>query len=140
MKCARLLPGGGAHSKTAKDEMKRDFDLIRIILLEFESRPPSNIPLKFKHNDYDPTIINAHMALLIEAGLLEGSIHDQMSGPKYAFPIGLTWEGHDFLDSIKDPTLWEKAKKNVIAPVGGVAFSVLKDWAVFEAKRHLGLP
>lgn len=119
--------------------MKRDFDLIRIILLEFEARPPSNIPLKFTHADYDPEIINAHMTLLIEAGLLEGTVQDRMSGPKYAFPIGLTWEGHDFIDSIKDPTLWEKAKKNVIAPFGGVAFGVLKEWAITEAKTRLGL-
>lgn len=120
--------------------MKRDFDLIRTILLEFEARPPSNIPLKFKHDDYDPEIINEHMVLLIEAGLLEGTLLATTNSPKRASPVRLTWEGHDFIDSIKDPTLWEKAKKNVIAPVGGVAFSVIKEWAVTEAKTRLGLP
>lgn len=120
--------------------MKRDFDLIRAILLDFEGRPPGSIPLKFVSDDYAPEIVSAHLALLIEAGLLSGTTQDQMNGPDHAFPTGLTWDGHDFLYSIKDPNLWEKAKKVVIAPVGGIAFGLLKEWLKAEGKRHLGLP
>jgi hypothetical protein len=52
------------------------------------------------------------MALLIEAGLVNGEVNHTI-GPevKDFFVQRLTWEGHEFLDAIRSDTVWQKTKK-----------------------------
>ncbi len=119
--------------------MKRDFDLIRKILKETEEMAPGEQLTGFTYEDIDDAITDAHVALLLEAGLLDGTVVEYMSEGKKGIVTGLTWAGHDFLDSIKDDSLWRTAKETVIKPAGGVAFSVLLEWAKAEATRRLGL-
>lgn len=52
----------------------------------------------------------------------------------------MTWAGHDFLDSMRDDTIWKKAQEKVLKPIGGVAFDVLKEWLKAEMRSKLGLP
>jgi hypothetical protein len=120
--------------------MKRDFDLVRMILRDVESMPPGTRAQSFTYDSVESDVVVTHIVLLVEAGLLDGTIHAPLSGNKRANVTGLTWAGHDFLDSIKDDSLWAKAKETVIKPAGGVAFSVLLEWAKAEATRRLGLP
>jgi hypothetical protein len=85
--------------------------------------------------------IGYHVYLMGQAGLLEVSDTSSMdSRTPEAIPLNMTWYGHEFLDATKDSDLWAKAKKNVIGPAGGVAFSVLLEWLKEEAKNRLGLP
>jgi hypothetical protein len=119
--------------------MKRDFDLIRMILKETEGMDPDEQISGFTYEGIDDRITQAHVVLLLEAGLLDGTLVDYVSESKGAIITGLTWAGHDFLDSIKDDSLWKKAKETVIKPAGGVAFSVLLEWAKAEASQRLGL-
>jgi hypothetical protein len=51
----------------------------------------------------------------------------------------MTWHGHDFLDSTKDPAIWGKAKNTALQPVGGVAFDTVTAWLKFEAMKKLGI-
>ena len=84
--------------------------------------------------------IGYHVYLMHQAGLVDAVDSTFISGNSPNFiPRKLTWDGHDFLDSIKDESLWEKAKKSVITPAGGVAFSVLLEWVKAEAKSRIGL-
>lgn len=119
--------------------MKRDFDLIRMVLKETEGLAPNRQMSGFTYDGIDDSIAEAHVVLLLEAGLLDGTVVDYSSEGKRAIVTGLTWAGHDFLDSIKDDNLWKKAKETVIKPAGGVAFSVLLEWAKAEASQRLGL-
>lgn len=82
-----------------------------------------------------------HVQLLIDAGLVEGTA---VRGPQGAF-IGavvsrLTWAGHDFLQSVRDDSVWQKAKENVLKPGASWTFDILKEWAKHELKQKLGLP
>jgi len=110
--------------------MKRDMDLIRNILLRIEKYPhfPSYlnkeevndnpISLEFKH--YDEETINYHIKLLVEAGIVE-------KFPKASYPYvprGLTWDGHEYLDLMKDESAWEQAKE-MMKKTGGMAFEIL---------------
>jgi len=56
----------------------------------------------------------------------------------------LTWAGHDFLDAMRDDTIWKKAKEKVLAPTGkeivGASFAVLLGWLRYEAAQKLGIP
>jgi Hypothetical protein (DUF2513) len=49
---------------------------------------------------------------------------------------GLTWAGHDFLDSIRDPKIWEKTKKGAEA-AGGFTVDLLKDLAKGLVKKQI---
>ena len=52
------------------------------------------------------------MALLIDAGLIDGQVANTLGpGVKDFFAQRLTWEGHEFLDSIRSDTVWNKTKK-----------------------------
>jgi hypothetical protein len=122
--------------------MQRDMDLVRKLLQWMEAQEHGrNINWKIDIEGYTAEQIGYHAYLMAQAGLIDGTDVTLMeSKSPQCMPQRLTWAGHDFLESIKDDTLWAKAKKNVIQPAGGVAFSVLIDWAKAEAKARLGLP
>jgi hypothetical protein len=58
-------------------------------------------------------------------------------------PMRLTASGHDFLDSIQSPEVWDRTKA-AVKKVGNVGFDLLVQIAKAEAKRFaaekLGLP
>lgn len=120
--------------------VKRNLDLVREILLWVEGRPEGrNVGWKINIDGYSDEEIGYHVYLMNQAGLLiatDATFQESLS--PYWIPNALTWDGHDFLASIKDDTVWKKAKEHVILPMAGVAFSVLKEWLAQEAKHYLG--
>jgi asparagine synthase (glutamine-hydrolysing) len=48
--------------------------------------------------------------------------------------------GDDFLDAMKDETIWNSAKENILKPASGVAFDVLLEWLKWKMKTKLGMP
>lgn len=87
--------------------MRRDMDLIRKILLNAESGE-LDLP------DVAEDMLKYHQALAIEAGLLKGKIlssfKDSGDVPAAVFVQGVTWDGHDFIDAIREDTNWQKVK------------------------------
>lgn len=119
--------------------MKRDFDLIRLVLKEVEDSKPMEVYSDFQFEGYDSATINEHIELLIEAGLLAGKVA-RTRGRGIASVTHLTWAGHDFLQSLRDDTIWKKAKEQVLKPGASWTFDILKEWAKHELKQRLGLP
>lgn len=99
--------------------MKRDFDLLRVLLREIEDLPPGRIASAFKYDGIDKDTIAAHAALLFDAGLVKGKMRYPLKGPPQFQIAGLTWAGHDFIAVAKNDTIWEKARKSVLAPAAG---------------------
>ena len=89
--------------------MKRDMDLIRLLLLEKEGEGSIDL------SKYSADQINYHLALLIEANLLEGKVHFSSTMhtdiPDKIFVKRITWTGHEFLDKARNDTVWNKAKE-----------------------------
>jgi hypothetical protein len=88
--------------------MKRDFELLRKLLLDIEGAEVDFSP-------YTAEQILYHKALLLEAGLAEGPKPRYSSRKFSEIPIKviirkLSWEGHDFIDAIRDEGRWQKAK------------------------------
>ena len=56
---------------------------------------------------------------------------------------GLTWDGTDYLDAIRDGSVWAKTKKVVADAVGSTTMEVIKQTAVLVAvemvKAKLGI-
>lgn len=120
--------------------MKRDMDLVRDILVaiegDFLTFGGSNLHSRFGAL---PSVVIEHIHLMEQAGLLEvasrslaGAVHVR----------GLTWEGHDFLDTVRDLEVWRRMKDGA-SKMGGWTFGLLKDLGTAHlkhvAKERLGL-
>jgi len=122
--------------------MKRDMELIRKLLLFFEDKEsPEHVKIP-PLEGYDEGTIKTHLELMHDAGLLrcepvKSSTSDRII---YVIPFELTWAGHDFLQTMRDDTLWKKAKEHVLKPGASWSFDILKEWAKHELKERLGLP
>jgi len=91
--------------------MKRDWDVIRDILIEVEALDSA----KFEEIKYGPASENdepqkaVHGVLLCKAGFIEGTNASDQSG-EAVLATGLTWAGHDLLQTIRSKTVWERIK------------------------------
>lgn len=108
--------------------MKRDFELIRKILLEVEAAPVGTSPIEVDAVDgYDEATVWGHVDLLIDAGLLEGKVIRSNEGLIGVAIKKITWDGCDFLDAARDNGLWQKAFSTVKEKGGAMTFDVLKE-------------
>lgn len=115
--------------------MKRDMDLIRRIVLALDEAEGSVTGL-----DGVETAAWAHHArLLIEAELCAGIVTEFLSDdPPYVVLGRLTWKGYDFADSIREDTVWNKAKAKVIRPGASWTFGLLAE--VLKQEIQAGFP
>ena len=122
--------------------MKRDMDLIRSILLYSEHNCVGLRSCTVTVDDFEETkskeTLMAHINMLREIGLLgEGR---RAIG---IISIGnLTWHGHDFLDSVRNPEIWRKTK-DAAEKAGGFTFSILGEIAKglikTQVEKHTGV-
>ena len=105
--------------------MKRDMDLIRQILLFLEDIDTFDTPLKMSVEEFDQSIIDYHIYLLNQAGLIKAF---DFSADEYSDwrASHLTWQGHEFLAVAKDDTRWNKVKTAVKKHGGSATFEVVK--------------
>jgi hypothetical protein len=88
----------------------------------------------------DPASFAFHAQILEEAGLVTAAIHGGgKSISTSAFIYRLTWDGHDFADSISDDTIWNKAKRHLLGPSISWTFAILRDVVTAEIKQRLNL-
>lgn len=112
--------------------MKRNWDTIRLILTKVEGKHDSSYALLLKHfepfDHLDQFEISYHVRLLLEIGLVEGRIDGPVGGGKPAtFAIlRLTWAGHEFLDSIRSDTVWNKTKETFSTKGLDMTFDLIK--------------
>lgn len=116
-------------------------DLIRELLLRLESYEmeigdvfsiaPDDEAIAI--DGYDIAQIEYHLSLLRDQRFINCPGSQPMIGITFA---GLTWQGHDFLDSVRDPEIWEKTKNGASA-VKGFTFDLLKDLAKGLVKKQL---
>ena len=98
--------------------MRRDMDLVREILLEIEKQYVSTAIYNLKIEGYDTETIAYHCKILYEAGLISDYKAQYADNSIYSFGVGsLTWDGNDYLDKIRDNSIWKKTK-DVIAKKG----------------------
>lgn len=119
--------------------MKRDTDLIRMILAATEEAP-GQIKAPFEFTDFDSDTISYHIQLLREADLLIATCRIYDSGRIEALRINrLTWAGHEFMDAARNEKVWRRAKQ--IGKDKGVSmpFDLLKD-LLQSLVRDLVLP
>ena len=121
--------------------MKRDPELIRLILKDLQEIPLGEIIEDAKYHDrYDDAIVREHMRLLIEEGFVLGITQSDRGKISHVSLEKLTWKGHDFFDAAQDNSVWQKAKEVVLKPGISFTWDILLEWLKDEAKLKLGLP
>ena len=100
--------------------MRRDWDVIRKILLQIEELPRGDALVSNEINDVNNDVAAYHMEILIAAGLIEGVSSHPADAPR-AQAMAITWEGHEFLDKIRQDTNWSRVKE--VAGTKGVELS-----------------
>jgi hypothetical protein len=107
--------------------MKRDMDLVRDLLLAIENHPTladgTNVlmvdaPDKLGLDGRSIEEIHYHLEMMIKKGLVDGQLN------LMEMVSGLTWDGHDFLDTIRDPAIWQ-ATKDGAKKAGGFSLELL---------------
>ena len=132
-------------TRVSNTEMKRDMDLIRDLLIGIEADPRLDGAHWIKPDtqdtlgiigvsDHSTKEVAYHLEMLIDAGLVAGKAGLE------EMPIisKLTWQGHEFLDNIRDSGIWGKTKER-LRGLPSVAFSIVVELAKAEARKHLGL-
>ena len=120
--------------------MKRDLELIRKILLSMEAAQPCSSPEESPwqilwEKDKRFHEISYHIRMLIEQRylyedrvILEGVDHASNMVVKYSAD-SISNNGHEFLDSIRAPGVWEKTTHGILAAGGGYTLDLVKDLA-----------
>lgn len=91
--------------------MKRNWDTIRDVLIEVEALDNA----RHENIQYGPASESdepqkdAHGVLLWKAGFIEGIDASDMDGDA-VLAQGLTWTGHDLLETIRSKAVWERIK------------------------------
>jgi hypothetical protein len=111
--------------------MKRDWDLIRNLLLKIEERTPEK-SLSASDFQGDTNTISYHLTLLLESGLVVGHSVGTFANQFDCQIQRLSWNGHDFLDAISNDSSWNKIKDSVKKIGGKIAFETLKGIAIMH--------
>lgn len=111
--------------------MKRDMDLLRLLLLQLEGIDQDGKSIYHFHSD-DITIdgytwdqVSYHYDLAVEADLIDQGGSGVMQGILFK---RLTWSGHDFVDAVRDDDIWKRTRQGATA-AGGFSLDLLKDLA-----------
>jgi hypothetical protein len=122
--------------------MKRDIDLVRMLLIHLEEKPDDKMVKELELDGYDKSNIKYHFILMDQAGLIRcerdvsSSTSDRVIN---VFPFSLTWQGHELLEASRNETTWKKAKSIVMTKSGAISVDVLKALLVSMAKESVGL-
>jgi Hypothetical protein (DUF2513) len=115
--------------------MKRDMNLIRLLLLETEGEEPRPDLSAYAE---DQRIY--HSALLIESGMVQGVIRTDTKGhPNGTVRIRLTWAGHEFLATARNNTVWHKASERIKKSGVDVTIDLMKEILSQIIKQSLRL-
>lgn len=115
--------------------MKRDWELVREILMKIESLGTIKDVVRPKDfENYDEETVSYHIYLLEQAGLIEAIVKKHHNTGIFALASNLTWSGHEFLDAIRDESVWNKIKS--IAKEKGIdmPFEIVKATAIVLLK------
>ena len=113
--------------------MRLNADCVRGVLLEMEKIPygqslrPKALYSALKTFSEDD--INYSIIKLKEVGYIDAVISESDDGSIFRFVVNdITWDGHQFLNNIRESSVWEKAKEKC-SKIGSLAIPILSDAA-----------
>lgn len=119
--------------------MRRDIELVRLILMEMENCPHGYVKRNPEIQGYSQEQIAYHAYLIVQAGFAEGlDCNRDMAPSPEAILLNLTWAGHDFISNSRSPTTWAQARE-LVSKVGDASISIWQSVLTDIVKRSLGI-
>jgi hypothetical protein len=114
-------------------------ELVRLILMRAEEAAYGGLEANaFGDAGFDTRTVAYHFDLLQQAGLLTANLLTvEGYGAVEGSVAQLTWSGHDYLDAVRNATIWAKTKKLVADKLGSAPFEVIRSVAVRLAMEQL---
>ena len=105
--------------------MKLNHDCIREVMLYLEENLDIGDTIdvdEIELAEYNKNDVTYSVAKLYEAGYISGKITNSFTHSYSGFVSGITWEGHKFLDTIRDNKVWSMTK-NVLSKVSSASIT-----------------
>ena len=119
--------------------MKRDLDLVRQILLQIEALP-AGPPAQYRMSEIEDPVLLAHFELVLASGLVNGKISRSQSSRGDVISIsGLTWEGHEWIETVRSDAVWNETKSTLLDSGGALTYDLTKAVATRILRGRLGL-
>jgi Hypothetical protein (DUF2513). len=107
--------------------MKRDMDLIRMILFRIEEEVDNTVEYDLSIEGFSLDQVAYHCSILYNGGYIKEYKASYAEDEIDSFLIGgLTWSGHEFLEVIRNDTVWIKTKETVKKEGLSLAIEVIK--------------
>jgi hypothetical protein len=126
--------------------MKRDMEYVRTLLIEIEAAPApirqSSELLRESASEEEKLRLFYHLGMLIdETGSVSGIAAHTMQSRNW-INLQLTWQGHEFIETVRDPEVWVRTKEGAKkAGNFGLEFviEIAKAYGKHIAKERLGI-
>lgn len=121
--------------------MKRNLDLIRHILLVIEDSSSDRLTISdFITEEYPENMVSHHLKLLLDCGYIDAVARKSIGAPYTMFIVHrMTSQGYDYLESVKDKSIWDKTKIKLLEIGGSATLDTVKTVASSIALKMLGL-
>lgn len=114
--------------------MKRDWDLIRALLVKIESLGVGQTFTPQAFDGHGSDEVTYHIHLMGQAGLIDWT-HHSWDGESVVIARSLTLAGHDLLDIIRDGEIWVTRKAQLKHQLGAVSYEALTHQLVAQQPR-----
>lgn len=119
--------------------MKRDFDLIRNMLLRIEASDSTNLTISNFIELAPENILAYHIHLIYEANFIEAYNITCLGNNYPMYQIQwLTNSGHDYLDAVRSDDVWKDTKSTLLKIGGTASLDVIKTVASNIALKIIG--
>lgn len=121
--------------------MKRNLDLIRDILLKCEADTPGHLSCEdFMDGRYSFREVSHHISLLMDVDYIDAESIPMMGQECDDYLVyRLTMFGYDYLDSIRDSSIWNKTKERLGKYLTSASLPVICEVASAVLKSQLGI-
>jgi len=110
--------------------MKRDMEVIRKVLIAIEEQYVDVAIYNLEIDGLDMQTTAYHCKILHDGGYISDFGAQCADDELYSFGVSsLTWQGHEFLDAIRDETIWKKTKSTIAKKGLPLVIDVVKDVA-----------
>lgn len=118
--------------------MKRDMDLVRDILSVTADSTTSVPASAFTDKRHDFTSVAYHIDIMAQAGLVVADVRSAFGATYISAEVkNLTWEGQEFLSTVKDDAVWSTVKKEAAKKAVDLPFTMLAQLALKVAQSLL---
>ena len=117
--------------------MKLNFDTVRTVLLEIEKKTDLDHYLLYEKSETDPDVFYT-LLKLNEAQLINSIETNTWIGVLQIEVKSLTYEGHKFLDTIRDPKVLRQTKER-LKTFSSVSFEIFSKVASQIMLNQVGL-